>query len=223
MSTPFQNRLVGTVIVAAIVIIFLPDILDGEKNSNQVHFEKIPETPVFTGKISTKKFPEDKLIEKEEKQLSDEQAVDVLAPVKDNASSSLNESAKLDEVNKTDKVKVTPATARQSESVNITSNTSKSTDIAKQKTNMPERAVSKQAWVIHLGSFKHKQNVAQLLQKLKDNGYTTFTRPIKTKQGTLTKVFIGPELIKSSLDKKLPALKKLTNTQGKVALFEPLN
>ena len=65
------------------------------------------------------------------------------------------------------------------------------------------------------------ENVAQLLLKLKDNGYTAFTKPIKTKNGTLIKVFIGPELIKSSLSKKIPALKKLTNVEGKIARFSP--
>ena len=57
--------------------------------------------------------------------------------------------------------------------------------------------------------------------KLKDNGYTAFTKPIKTKSGTLIKVIIGPELVKSSLEKKIPALKKLTGVQGKIARFYP--
>jgi DedD protein len=85
----------------------------------------------------------------------------------------------------------------------------------------PAKAVNKEAWVIQLGSFKHKSNVAELVAKLKHNGYTAFTRPIKTKQGPLTKVFVGPELIKATLMKKIPALKKLTNVEGKIARFQP--
>ncbi|HBY85808.1 MAG TPA: dedD protein, partial [Colwellia sp.] len=91
---------------------------------------------------------------------------------------------------------------------------------SKPKTILPEKAVAKEAWVIHLGSFKDKTNVAQLLKKLKAKGYIAFTKPIKTKQGTLTKVIIGPELIKTAMVKKLPALKSLTGIQGKVAYFE---
>ena len=75
--------------------------------------------------------------------------------------------------------------------------------------------------MIQLGSFRHQNNVDELVNKLKKEGYTAFTKPIKTKSGNLTKVFIGPELIKSSLEEKLPALKKLTNVQGKVARFYP--
>ena len=59
------------------------------------------------------------------------------------------------------------------------------------------------------------------MEKLKANGYTVFTKPIQTKKGTLTKVFVGPELNKASLTDKLPALKELTNVQGKIARFYP--
>jgi len=89
------------------------------------------------------------------------------------------------------------------------------------KKTIPSKLSGKQAWVIQLGSFRHKNNVNELLNKLKKNGYTAFTKPIKTQNGTLTKVFIGPELRKQALDKKLPLLKKLTNVQGKVARFYP--
>jgi len=92
-----------------------------------------------------------------------------------------------------------------------------------EENKLPERAISKEAWAIQLGSFRHKNNVNELVEKLKEKGYTVFTRPIKTKNGSLTKVFIGPELIKSSLEKKLPALKLLTNVQGKIARFNPVS
>ncbi len=208
MSTPFQNRLVGTIIVAAVVIVFLPDVLDGEKKSHQTDFEAIPNAPVFSGRLTNKKFPEDQLSVKAEETIIAELAQDDLLsnPTNNGVSqvTAANKNQNGNDFNTSDKIV----------------NTKKSVNKVKVKT-LPEKAIIKQAWVIHLGSFKHKQNVAQLLAKLKDNGYTTFTQPIKTKQGTLTKVFVGPELIKSSLDKKLPTLKKLTNTTGKVARFYP--
>ena len=105
---------------------------------------------------------------------------------------------------------------------NSSSKTKKSSSIEKSVLGQqPAKAVNKEAWVIHLGSFKNKSNVAELVNKLKDNGYTVFTKPIQTKKGTLTKVIVGPELIKASLSKKIPALKKLTNVEGKVARFYP--
>lgn len=206
MSTPFQNRLVGTIIVAAVVIIFLPDVLDGEKKSHQTDFEAIPNAAVFSGKLTTKPFPEDKLIHKKSEPTSNERAIDDIVvqktfPIAKKQSDNVEAVA----------AKIT-SQPQNKPPVQIAQKTSKA---------LPEKAIAKEAWVIHLGSFKDKDNVAQLLKKLKSKGYIAFTKPIKTKQGVLTKVIIGPELIKSAMVKKLPALKKLTGIQGKVAYFEP--
>jgi len=204
LSTPFQNRLVGSIIIAAAIIIFLPDMLDGKKKSNQVGFEAIPQVPVFKGKTTKKLFPEQPFDIKEE--VFDEKAKDVQLIVKKQTVQDKN------------KVKVTPATKEKAVSKQKVTNTSiKKPPLGKQ----PAKAVNKEAWVIQLGSFRHKANVNELLAKLKKNGYTAFTKPIKTQKGALIKVFVGPELIKSSLIKKLPALKKLTNVQGRVAQFHP--
>lgn len=206
MSTPFQNRLVGTIIVAAVVIIFVPDVLDGEKTSHNADFEAIPKAEVFSGKLTNQPFPEDKLARKKVTEISNEVAVDAEPPP---AVAS--------------KVQVSKTAINTK--ADITKQVTKPEVIAANKPSkrLPEKAIAKEAWVIHLGSFKDKDNVAQLLKKLKSKGYIAFTKPIKTKQGTLTKVIIGPELIKTTLVKKIPALKNLTGIQGKVAHFEPTN
>jgi len=205
LSTPFQNRLVGTIIVAAVVIIFVPDVLDGEKTSHQADFEAIPKAEVFSGKLTNKPFPEDKLTRKQATTISNEVAIDNIA------NSTLAISAKQADIAKV-KSKTVISTPAVKAPVKVVSQPSK---------KLPEKAIAKEAWVIHLGSFKDKDNVAQLLKKLKSKGYIAFTKPIKTKQGILTKVIIGPELIKTTLIKKIPALKKLTGIQGKVASFKP--
>jgi len=218
LSTPFQNRLVGTIIVAAAVVIFLPDVLDGKKNTNQTDFEAIPKAPNFTGKIEKKTFPEQKLLLKEQPQIINETALDEEAD---------KSQAKQDEMaakvtSKTNEI-ITPATKAK-----VIIESTESVAIEKKPVinkpalgNQPEKAVNKEAWVIQLGSFKHKKNVEELLIKLQRNGYSAFTKPIKTKKGTLTKVFVGPELIKSSLENQISKLKKLTGVQGKVARFYP--
>ena len=230
MSTPFQNRLVGTIIVAAAVIIFLPDVLDGKKTSNQTHFDEIPPAPVFTGEMLQKPFPEKKLVKKDNEIIFNEKAqddrlkidsTDLTSKLSDNKTNR-NELADQIKQSTIEKTKVTPATKANE----IVANTSKKTKTTLAITKpilgkQPAKAFNKEAWVIQLGSFKHKSNVAELVTKLKRNGYTVFTKPIKTKKGTLTKVCVGPELIKQTLIKKLPALKKLTNVQGKIARFYP--
>jgi len=207
LSTPFQNRLVGTIIVAAAVIIFLPDILDGKKQSNQADFDAIPKAPTFTGKMTKKAFPDENLKLKEKTIVFNEQAKD------EQLTTSIETNSK---------AKITPATKAKKIDSNTSSKAKNNSVIKKPVLGLqPAKAVKKEAWAIQLGSFKHKSNVSELVNKLKNNGYTVFTKPIQTKQGTLTKVFVGPELIKASLTKKIPALKKLTNVQGKVARFYP--
>lgn len=208
MSTPFQNRLVGTVIVAAISIIFLPDLLDGEKKTYQEEFDQIPSAPSVDFKPSNKQLDEQKFSQLSQETLSDEKALDDEPSLNDeNVSESSNDS---------DVVKVTSLPSNSTIIENTNANASEKT-----VDKLPQQAVLKEAWVIQLGSFRHKKNVDELLKKLKDNGYTAFSKPIKTRTGNLTKVFIGPELIKSSLEKKIPALKQLTTVEGKIARFNP--
>ncbi|MFT5636131.1 MAG: DedD protein [Cognaticolwellia sp.] len=208
MSTPFQNRLVGTVIVAAVVIIFLPDVLDGDKKTYQDNFEMIPVTPQIDFPQANKIFPEDKLANLPVEHISEEIALDDDSVI--DSAKALKEKG----ITVTTLSKESSFTAKPEPKT-----TNKST--AKTVKTAPSKAVSEQAWVIQLGSFRHQNNVDDLVNKLKKAGYTAFTKPIKTKSGKLTKVFIGPELIKKSLEEKLPALKVLTNVQGKVARFYP--
>lgn len=205
MSTPFQNRLVGTIIVAAALIIFLPDIFDGEKESYQADFEAIPQAPTFAKTQSDKTFPQDKFSALPENKLSEEQSFNEQPIDEDNnINKTLSTKIDIDNKNIVDEPNLI-------DKVKPESNQPMSTQ--------PDKAVIEQAWVIHLGSFRHEQNVKELLVKLKQNGYTAFTKPIKTKNGTLTKVFVGPELIKSSLERKLPKLNELTKVKGRLAPF----
>ncbi len=49
MASKFQNRLVGTVILVALVVIFLPDLLDGHKLAQKEEaFAKIPLRPSWS-------------------------------------------------------------------------------------------------------------------------------------------------------------------------------
>lgn len=202
MSTPFQNRLVGTIIVAAVAIIFLPDLLDGEKKSYQEEFDKIPAAPSVELDVKPMDFPEGKLEKLNKAEIVEEIALDDNI-VEEETASSLDNEESTTKVNRLTKEEVLPV---------------KSDEPTKR---IPNKITTDHAWVIQLGSFRHKKNVDELVQKLKSNGYSAFTKPIKTRNGTLTKVFVGPELVKGSLEKKIPTLKALTNVEGKLARFNP--
>ena len=222
MNSGFLNRLVGTRIVVVAAIIFIPNILDGEKVDFKDGFKAIPERSEFTTieikqEINAKAelAPEIKPVALyDETAIDDEpvskEKVDSLE-IKDVVNTAANDSGsqpiqvveeakpEVEEVKPQQQVveaKVTPL--QRSEASNLTS----------------------MAYVIQLGSFSHKANVEALMKKLKNAGFTAFTRPIKTRNGELTKVFVGPQLDKADLEQKLPDLEKLTKLKGRLTQFD---
>ena len=222
MSTPFQNRLVGTVMVAAAAVIFLPDFLDGKKQEHQTEFEGIPQAPSIVTAPENHTFPQEQITQLPKQKIDKEQALaDVLEKQKYNqveqeqltgiASTEINTGkVKINTLNKTDGFTSSPDTTNTAQET-LNAEQASLPDVAKQ----PEQT----QWVVQLGSFRHEKNVRVLVDKLTENGFKVFTKPIKTKNGSLTKVFVGPELVKSVLEKKLPKLKELTKVDGKVARY----
>ncbi|MCH1930738.1 SPOR domain-containing protein [Shewanella sp. A25] len=56
MSSQFHNRLVGTVVLAALGVIFLPDVLDGKKELKEEQFAEIPLRPATAMQPNTQEM-----------------------------------------------------------------------------------------------------------------------------------------------------------------------
>ncbi len=215
MNAGFINRLVGTTIVVVAAIVFIPNILDGEKVHYTEGFKAIPERPEFTtidlqeaidNKVASAEQPPQTPVE--DIQANDaELAANETQQIVDDAPQMVEASTDEPVVRKTE-----PKVAVQEPAKNVVK--------APEPTRKPEENLTQMAYVIQLGSFSHAPNVKSLQEKLKANGFKTFTRPIKTPNGTLTKVFVGPSLSKKELESKLPELKQLTKLNGKVTQFE---
>ncbi|WNC73504.1 SPOR domain-containing protein [Thalassotalea psychrophila] len=223
MSTPFQNRIVGTIIIAAAAIIFLPDVFDGEKQAYQAQFEAVPEGAKPVKKIDIKAFPDESFsaLNKTQPLAKDTALDDSLKQANDNEQKT---SSSADELQIKAPIKQASTTVAAKPLDKPKSKTETAATGKPKVINVTPPTVKKtQAYVIQLGSFKHKKNVAQLVKKLKSAGYTVFTKPIKTSAGNLTKVFIGPEINKASLQAKLPKLKQLSGVQGRIAVYQPID
>ena len=57
MSSALKNRLVGTIIIVALAVIFLPDFLDGKKQTNREPFVSIPANPPKKPIVEPEAFP----------------------------------------------------------------------------------------------------------------------------------------------------------------------
>lgn len=204
VNSGFINRLVGTSIVVIAAIVFIPNILDGEKVHYKEGFKAIPERSEF------------KTIDLQE---SIDQKVANTQPLKEDEVEDIQpDDAAFEQQNSAAQTDITDQPAMVEA---VIPDTNQSSTAATQEPTRPANEnLTSMAYVIQLGSFSHAANVKALQAKLKAKGFKTFTKPVKTPNGTLTKVFVGPSLNKQELQSQLPALKELTKLNGKVTQFE---
>lgn len=195
MTSALKNRLVGTIIVVALAVIFLPDFLDGEKQTNNTPFVSVPVSPQQKPIVDPEPFPVDRVAD------SAQRPIEVV------------EDLPLDDTPQ----EVVLETPREVvEAANTSANDLAAQTIVEQPQDTQNEGAG---WVIQLGSFRHERNVASLLDKLENAGYRAFSRKIQTQSGLLTKVFVGPDLDRQKLEAALPHLKELTDLSGKVTTF----
>ncbi|MDU0354799.1 SPOR domain-containing protein [Paraglaciecola aquimarina] len=212
MSPALKNRLVGTIIVVAIAVIFLPDLLDGKKETKRALFVDLPIKPRMKVVEAPSDFDTSSIQSTASRKIEivSEQAVD--DPKEPEAT--------------TDAVQVVDVEIPDEHAEELLIDDKKIED--KPVSTLAQQTVVEQnqdklamnsGWVVQLGSFRHQKNVSDLLAKLEESGYRAFSRPVKTSSGNLTKVFVGPDLDKKKLTNAISHLKELTQLQGKVTPF----
>lgn len=207
MGNSFQNRLVGSIVFIALIVIFLPDLLDGKKSEYSDQFQTIPNKPKVKAIPIAPDFPEsayDEQMQQAKVQIDNEAPVDHLLENDQSEQVNDNSASEQPKQDKQDKV-----------------NSAQSAKKPEPKQAPTQSQFTNAAWVIQLGSFGNKKNVDNLVNKLKREGYVVFTKSVTSSSGRLTKVFIGHDLDKKKLEKMLPALKQLTNLKGKLANYQP--
>ena len=80
-----------------------------------------------------------------------------------------------------------------------------------------ETALNDQAWVVTLDAFSDKKNVTQLQSKLSAAGVKSYTEPVKTSKGELTRVRAGPFASKEAAEKARAKLDSMGLKPGLVA------
>ncbi len=202
MTSALKNRLVGTIIVVALAVIFLPDFLDGKKQTNREPFVSVPANPPKKPIVEPEPFPSERVAKAAVPavEIEDETAID-------------------DEPMVTSRDEDSGASVTQAPKEKVFE---EQDNLASQTVidNKGAAADDDAGWVIQLGSFRHEKNVKALLAKLERAGYRAFSRKIQTSSGPLNKVFVGPDLDKNKLESALPHLKELTDLKGKVTTFK---
>ena len=211
MNTALQNRLVGTILVVALAVIFLPDLLDGQKQVQQDIQINIPKPPAPLATHSLREVN----IENIKQQAALPVVVeDIIADDTDVVSVSDTGIGTNTDTQVTPEIDNAVATSPPENSkTNLTAS------LENQTQRLQADPQESAGWVIQLGSFRHQKNVRELFDILEKAGYRTFSRPVETPSGILTKVFVGPEIDQEKLKAALPHLNEITKLKGRLTPF----
>ncbi|KLV03949.1 DedD [Photobacterium aquae] len=198
MASKFQSRLVGTIILVAIGVIFLPDLFDGKKQHYQEQFASIPLKPQVAEETEYASIPEPEFAEVE---LPPDPVTVVVSEV-DNPYILPPEDANTDEPQPLaqEMVKTDP-----------------------QPESAPKIGNIDSGWMVQLGVFRNFENAYQLVAKLRKEGFQAHVLPKVPQPGDLARVVVGPDVSKDKLAKQVKELEKLTGLKGQLVRFNPLN
>jgi DedD protein len=242
LASKFQNRLVGTVILVALVVIFLPDMLDGQKIAQKDEaFATIPLRPELepakpalqVSAAST--LPSDHEASKQQARAAEQwQVEEVSSPV------TLGQQGGTPQVASPPVVKPEPVVAKQPEPVKVQPKPVpkpkpqvKPEPVKPQIKSMDDLLQSKQlvaqaapapaqgSWILQLGAFRNKDSVNALVSKLRASGYSAHTVPRTPVQGQINRVFIGPDVSKAKLQSIQAKVSQQTGLSGSVVAYNP--
>ncbi|QUM84248.1 MULTISPECIES: SPOR domain-containing protein [unclassified Moritella] len=193
MASTFQHRLVGTIILVAIGIIFLPDLLDGQKVTYRENAASIPLRPAL---------------------------VELAEPV--NFDSFDNEVAELliepaPTINLTAAKKAEPAVYTPKPITKAP----KLIPLAKPVETTKVIPPVGNSWNIRLGTFKNSVAVDELVEKIRKAGFDAYRLPRHKQAGQLNRLYVGPNVNKNELKRLLPKLQKITGLKGVIEKFDP--
>ena len=80
-----------------------------------------------------------------------------------------------------------------------------------------QAALNDQAWIVPLDAFSDMKNVKQLRSKLSAAGVKSYTEPVKTSKGELTRVRAGPFASQEAAEKARAKLVAMGLKPGAVA------
>lgn len=194
MSSQFKHRLIGTIVLVALLVIILPDIIDGHKEDVKEQFSTIPFAP--------KPADEKPLMLDLSKSSSAHKHADQVALKTDNslASGPAKATSTRDNV-ESKKADAAVGGNGASHSQSFTGN----------------------GWIIQLATLKSADSAQRLIEKLHNAGYQVHSYPQDPVDGQLNRIFVGPELSKEAMEKKVGKLKELTGLKGFVRHFDPLD
>ena len=199
MNQGAKQRIVGTAVLLALALIFLPIIFDGEGSYQAPVSSRIPEAPIIS--ILPEPTQSRPIIVGN---------VETIEPDGSAAVSLIEEVAELVE-----EPSVAIATQETVNDVEITD-----APIFSREVPQLSDAGLPQGWVVRLGSFSDSENASNLVTRLQDAGYKAYSRVMRSSQEALTGVFVGPWLDRGQVNEYQQKLQEEFNLAGLVVRYE---
>jgi len=195
-----KQRIVGTVVLLALALIFLPIIFDGEGSYQAPVSSRIPETPIISI-----------LPEPTQSRPAIVGNVETIEPEVAATVSFIEEVTEFVE-----EPSVAIATVKPVSDVEITD----SAPVFSREVPQLSDAGLPQGWVVRLGSFSDSENARNLVTRLQDAGYKAYSRVMRSSQESLTGVFVGPWLDRGQVNEYQQKLQEEFSLSGLVVRYE---
>lgn len=210
MDRRLKQRLVGASVLVALVVIFVPELFDDRSSPSPT----VNELPLAPKEFSSRIVP---LVEGE-----------LSAPGADESGTGETPMGPAPVEEPLEAVKSDPVEPGEDTAESVESSSpelgsaeersgAKRTPVPRSKP-LPASSAGEEVrmglivWAIQLGSFSRGQNALGLRDSLRAQGYTAFVQSAYSSQGTITRVFVGPELHRDEAEatrKKLEAKQSL--------------
>ena len=196
MKQGTKQRIVGTVVLLALALIFLPIVFDGEGSYQRTLSSRIPDPPIM--RIMPDPIPERPLIQAD---IAATVTAQVAIPIPDS------------------QVDLDPANT--SSTSTVTTNLPPGVELPATLTrpSLDDNGLPV-GWSVRLGSFSNTNNARNLTQRLLADGYRAYSREIRSSQGVLTAVFVGPQVERNKVEQLKQQLQTKFQLSGIVVKFE---
>ncbi len=194
MNDQLKQRLVGAIVLVSLAVIFIPMILPGGGMGDSMNIRKVPPEPDY-------RFPPPKSTPK-----APPMSEAVVVPMGDTEPKVSTKASTPEKKTSSKKTSGNKKVATKP----VVSTPDKKPDIK------PGQVT---AWIVQVGSFSSSPNAKSLRDKLRKMGYASFVEAVKSKQGMIYRVRVGPELTRTLADKLQKQLAKKAKVNGMVQSY----
>jgi len=203
-----KKRLVGATVLLSLAVILLPLLVDYQREPEQRHVPvAVPSVPAYRdypSRVVPIEIPEEVAEKIEQGVVSRRLAAAAAQP---------DPAEKLEDGREEDgSEKVGP----DQSTIGPGEESSSEADI---KSELDEGAALKKGWVVQVGTFKNPDSAKRLAAKLKALGFVVYIEPLQLSTGLMSRVRIGPQLLREEAQQQQAQLQEKTDFNGAVLSF----